>query len=617
MQVLRTTQSRHSDAPPSGTRRSFFQLHSFPDPIKPSAKPATASSGPPRLTQQRSLNISPTTSSAFVPMTVGTRSLPSIPSLPSISSLGSIPSLNAVAAPLSIPNIPPNIGLQPLPHIPSLPSIPSMPSVPSFPSLQSMNQGNTATTPSVAGTAGGGLRRSHSVHSLQSLGALPRPHSVTSNLSSLGGPAAASPRPVDSIGPPIHLPPTPHANTPTAGGMSHQLSNQQVLGLIDAAMIRTLRITDDLASKQRLQQNRRPLPAAAITPRAVSPPSTGFVALSVGTRSLPTTMTPAGRPMATVPIAPNLPDIRNIPEVPHYAECARNAAPNFSNFSKFQFADYGQHREHRQCPQRDAERGERSRNRRHSIGHHAEYRPNALSGPNGQSQSVHGVHNAQQLRAQRMMAEQLQSAHCGQNSTADGDEKAEETKNPWFNEEIGAIVKLHRKTIRKYHRSKTKKTELKVLCKELEKKKRKLIKAAKQRHSQRMALLKQQRQRDQNQLALAAEGQLAADALPAPLQKENGNRAANAVNGSPSLAALARNSQHLRGGPMHRGAVQSNGGGGDDDEKREEGNGNAFIPKTHIENVREIDASLIPNVDIPQIFKTASKQIYQICDTYL
>merc|ERR1719242_48325 len=41
------------------------------------------------------------------------------------------------------------------------------------------------------------------------------------------------------------------------------------------------------------------------------------------------------------------------------------------------------------------------------------------------------------------------------------------------------------------------------------------------------------------------------------------------------------------------------------------------FPKTHIENVREIDASLIPNVDIPQFFKTASKQIYQICDTYL
>merc|ERR1719195_1146944 len=65
-----------------------------------------------------------------------------------------------------------------------------------------------------------------------------------------------------------------------------------------------------------------------------------------------------------------------------------------------------------------------------------------------------------------------------------GEEKEDDNKNPWFNEQMAAIVKLHRKTIRKYHRSKTKKVELKQICKELEKKKRKLIKAAKQQHAQ-------------------------------------------------------------------------------------------------------------------------------------
>merc|ERR1712154_275311 len=49
------------------------------------------------------------------------------------------------------------------------------------------------------------------------------------------------------------------------------------------------------------------------------------------------------------------------------------------------------------------------------------------------------------------------------------------TKNPWFNDEIAEIVKLHRKTIRKFHRSKTKKKELKkkFFFKGWEKKKKK------------------------------------------------------------------------------------------------------------------------------------------------
>merc|ERR1712048_934747 len=53
--------------------------------------------------------------------------------------------------------------------------------------------------------------------------------------------------------------------------------------------------------------------------------------------------------------------------------------------------------------------------------------------------------------------------------------------NPWFNEDIASVVKLCRKYRRKHHKSKTKKQELKKICKELEKKKRKLIRAAKQK----------------------------------------------------------------------------------------------------------------------------------------
>merc|ERR1712129_135774 len=97
-------------------------------------------------------------------------------------------------------------------------------------------------------------------------------------------------------------------------------------------------------------------------------------------------------------------------------------------------------------------------------------------GMNGQSQSVQSV--------------QPQRKGDGEKKK-DGKEKESEedaTKNPWFNEEIANIVKLHRKTIRKFHRSKTKKAELKAVCKELEKKKRKLIKAAKQRHAMAMAM---------------------------------------------------------------------------------------------------------------------------------
>jgi len=53
--------------------------------------------------------------------------------------------------------------------------------------------------------------------------------------------------------------------------------------------------------------------------------------------------------------------------------------------------------------------------------------------------------------------------------------------NPWFTPEIANIVKLCRKYRRKHHKSKTKKSELKVICRELEKRKRKLIRSAKQK----------------------------------------------------------------------------------------------------------------------------------------
>merc|ERR1712013_125131 len=75
-------------------------------------------------------------------------------------------------------------------------------------------------------------------------------------------------------------------------------------------------------------------------------------------------------------------------------------------------------------------------------------------------------------------------------SDDEGDGEAEEVcaeilsknqNNPWFNEDIASIVRLCRKYRRKHHKSKTKKTELKQICKELEKKKRKLIRAAKQK----------------------------------------------------------------------------------------------------------------------------------------
>merc|ERR1712048_262312 len=53
--------------------------------------------------------------------------------------------------------------------------------------------------------------------------------------------------------------------------------------------------------------------------------------------------------------------------------------------------------------------------------------------------------------------------------------------NPRFTEEIASVVKLCRKYRRKHHKSKTKKSELKEICRELEKRKRKLIRSAKQK----------------------------------------------------------------------------------------------------------------------------------------
>merc|ERR1740123_2295060 len=66
-------------------------------------------------------------------------------------------------------------------------------------------------------------------------------------------------------------------------------------------------------------------------------------------------------------------------------------------------------------------------------------------------------------------------------STMDDDIMQKNANNPWFNEDIASVVKLCRKYRRKHHKSKTKKQELKKICKELEKKKRKLIRSAKQK----------------------------------------------------------------------------------------------------------------------------------------
>jgi len=73
-------------------------------------------------------------------------------------------------------------------------------------------------------------------------------------------------------------------------------------------------------------------------------------------------------------------------------------------------------------------------------------------------------------------------------SDDEGDDQDEESaimtknrNNPWFTPEIASIVKLCRKYRRKHHKSKTKKSELKEICRELEKRKRKLIRSAKQK----------------------------------------------------------------------------------------------------------------------------------------
>ena len=216
------------------------------------------------------------------------------------------------------------------------------------------------------------------------------------------------------------------------------------------------------------------------------------------------------------------------------------------------------------------------------------------------------------------------------------DEKEDDGKNPWFNEEIAAIVKLHRKTIRKYHRSKTKKVELKQMCKELEKRKRKLIKAAKQRHSQQATAMAGNGGNGGNGgNAVEAMGSAMGNAVGAnaeahyAVQRVPGNghghgrgqmaMSSNVGHQSPSLSVGQHSAHSQSAGSQREQSVPSTAmlqrhSGSTEDEKREDPN--AF-PKTHIENVREIDASLIPNVDIPQFFKTASKQIYQICDTYL
>jgi len=78
----------------------------------------------------------------------------------------------------------------------------------------------------------------------------------------------------------------------------------------------------------------------------------------------------------------------------------------------------------------------------------------------------------------------LQDLDVFSDDEADEEESAIMSKNrnnPWFTPEIASIVKLCRKYRRKHHKSKTKKSELKEICRELEKRKRKLIRSAKQK----------------------------------------------------------------------------------------------------------------------------------------
>ena len=72
-------------------------------------------------------------------------------------------------------------------------------------------------------------------------------------------------------------------------------------------------------------------------------------------------------------------------------------------------------------------------------------------------------HAARQHQGQGQGQSQSQSQYGSVHRAAERDEDGKEgdvldaTKTPWFNEEIASIVKLHHKTISKYHRSKTKK----------------------------------------------------------------------------------------------------------------------------------------------------------------
>jgi len=768
-------------------------------------------SQPPHPSQQRFLTVSGGT--GFVPLTVPSRSLPSIPSLPSISSLRSIQSiggltsgpsipsnLGAIVAgatttaptttttatagaisngtpvagtgvagttmsylpPMAVPNLPPMGGIQTVPRIPSLPSMrsnQSFPSISSFSSLQGLINGELQSV-------NGDMHRSHSVRSnLSSLGSASNP-----NLAALD---QSTP---NAYGPPIDLPATPHANTPSGNGMGHQLNPQQVLALMDAATNRTMLVTDDLVSKHRQQELlQQTVPAVspngtaatssnlAVQPQPPSQPQPQRLGGLVNP-ALSTTIPPAAigaanplnaanavntvNPVNTVntvqavnggnalnaamarlnvsnmhlaagngPNGSELTPSRVSPKVPLkvHDENARhrqhhgNGPPHFRDHHRPRHASphgvnapgrgrggvSGYKRPPRFVPHgrgRGRHSGGRARdhgyghspNRRHHRDPHSNYHHprrfemhrggeyamdsmdamnamNAMPSRGAAPENVHrGPARSRNEHGHGFVGEQRASpfplsgygqghghSHGPQDvatvpaerdPAAGGGERKEEedNKNPWFNEEIAVIVKQHRKTIRKYHRSKTKKVELKQQCKELEKKKRKLIKAAKQRHQQHLLEMAAaaaseadpRRDTDSKEMEMNSKAKAAGKAkvernspsyTPStgtedrpPIQRHlagNGGNVGNGGNGG----TLSGHDQREQSTPST--AMVSRLSGSTEEEKREDSS--AGFPKTHIENLREVDASLIPNVDIPQFFKRASKQIFQICDDYL
>jgi len=332
-------------------------------------------------------------------------------------------------------------------------------------------------------------------------------------------------------------------------GQAYLNQHEQVLGLIDAATIRTMQITDDLASKHNNQfvpiqsnlVNQQQLLNQNIT-------ALNNIALNnvSNVAPLPTVPTPAPHAHVRYHTNTNTHTVNSNAKQSNAGHVATNQPPS---------------RHHNQCTQQSHHH---SNNHNNNNVRMVPVTSNNYRGtvrakpPQTKVQQSHRMYHNRHYPEDGKEADEEDEHDDGDHDEEEDEDEEDDgndsTKNPWFNEEIAAIVKLHRKTIRKFHRSKTKKQELKKLCKELEKKKRKLIKAAKQRYAQQ-----------------------------------------------------EHHSQHSQHGQRHHNHNhQSN-------KKRE--SKERVLPKTHIENVREIDTSLI-NVDFT-FFRNAGQKMYELCDTYL